>query len=101
MYAIKQTETFRRWERKLQDRIAKALIADRILRLSNGLFGDAASIGGGVHELRIHFGPGYRIYFQRRGSEIILLLCGGNKGTQDRDIRTARRLAAEWSHDDE
>jgi putative addiction module killer protein len=100
MYAIRQTETFRRWEQKLRDRMAKAVIADRILRLSIGLFGDAASVGGGVQELRVHYGPGYRVYFQRRGSNVVLLLCGGDKGTQDRDIEVARRLATEWSDND-
>ena len=97
MFIVRQTDRFKRWAAKLQDRRVKAVIADRILRLSNGLFGDAASVGGGIQELRIHHGPGYRIYFQRRGAEIILLLCGGDKGTQDRDIRTAKRIAADWS----
>jgi putative addiction module killer protein len=58
---------------------------------------DVASVGEGVSELRVHFGPGYRIYFQKRGDEIVLLLCGGDKGTQDRDIVTAKRLAKDWN----
>jgi putative addiction module killer protein len=57
------------------------------------LAGDVVSIGEGVSELRIHYGPGYRVYFQRRGQEIVILLCGGNKNTQDRDIRDAKQLA--------
>lgn len=93
---LRQTETYRRWERKLKDQKARAAIAARIFRLANGLAGDVSPVGGGVSELRIHYGPGYRIYFQRRGDEIIILLCGGDKGSQDRDIRTAKQLAAEW-----
>ncbi|MEO3998942.1 type II toxin-antitoxin system RelE/ParE family toxin [Mesorhizobium sp. CAU 1732] len=96
MIRLKQTETFRKWERKLKDRNARAMIAARLFRLANGLAGDASPVGSGISELRIHYGPGYRIYFQRRGEEIIVLLCGGDKGTQDRDIRAAIQLAAEW-----
>jgi putative addiction module killer protein len=91
MAVMKQTETFLKWERKLKDQTAKALIAARLLRLANGFTGDVAA------ELRVHFGPGYRIYFQKRGAEIVLLLCGGDKGTQDRDIVTAKRLAKDWN----
>ena len=97
---LKQTETFRRWERRLADTRAKAHIAARLLRVVNGLAGDAAPVGQGVHEPRIHYGPGYRVYFQWRGSDIVVLLCGGDKSSQDRDIRTALRLAAEWNDDD-
>jgi putative addiction module killer protein len=71
------------------------MIAARLFRLANGLAGDVAPVGQGISELRIHYGPGYRIYFQRRGDEIIILLCGGDKSTQDRDIEKAKRLAAE------
>lgn len=95
MLEIEQTETFRKWERRLRDPKARAVIAARLFRLANGLPGDVAPLGGGVSELRIHYGPGYRIYFRQRGQDAIVLLCGGDKGTQDRDIRTARRLAAE------
>ncbi|SMH45889.1 type II toxin-antitoxin system RelE/ParE family toxin [Mesorhizobium australicum] len=101
MPVLKQTETFRKWERRLKDGRAKALIAARLLRLVNGLEGDVSPVGGGVSELRIHHGPGYRLYFQRRGSEIVVLLCGGDKSTQDADIRLARRLASEWTESDE
>lgn len=100
MIRLKQTETFRKWERKLRDRNARAAIAARLFRLANGLAGDVSPVGGGISELRIHHGPGYRVYFQRRGEEIIVLLCGGDKGTQDRDIAAARRLAAEWRDED-
>ena len=92
---IKQTETYRKWEQKLRDKKAKAFIAARLFRLANGLKGDVAPVGEGLSELRIHYGPGYRIYFQHRKNEIILLLCGGDKSTQDRDIATAKRLAKE------
>ena len=100
MFHLKQTETFRRWERKLRDQKARALIAARLLRLASGLAGDVAPVGEGVSELRIHYGPGYRVYFQRRGAEIIILLCGGDKGSQERDIRAAKQIAAAWSEDD-
>ncbi len=100
MLKIVQTDRFRRWERNLRDERARALIAARILRLANGLMGDVASVGGGVSELRIHYGPGYRVYFTRRGDEVIILLCGGDKGSQRRDIATSLALAAEWRNDD-
>lgn len=95
MFELKQTETFRGWERKLKDPRARAAIAARLFRLANGLPGDVAPVGGGISELRIHYGPGYRVYFQRRGRTVIVLLCGGDKSTQQQDIRAARRLAAE------
>lgn len=96
MIAIKQTATFMTWESKLKDQRAKAAIAARIFRLANGLPGDVSPIGQGVSELRIHYGPGYRLYFQQRGTEIIILLCGGDKSSQTKDIETAKRLASEW-----
>lgn len=100
MYHLMQTEAFRRWERRLKDQKARALVAARLLRLASGIPGDVAPVGEGVSELRIHYGPGYRVYFQRRGAEIIVLLCGGDKGSQERDIRAAKQLAAAWSEDD-
>ena len=99
MIAIRQTETFRKWERKLKDPKAKALIAARILRVANGLLGDVSPVGEGVSELRIHYGPGYRVYFRRRGEEIIILLCGGDKSTQEQDIKQAKRLAIEQENE--
>lgn len=101
MLVLKQTDTFKKWECRLRDDRARAFIAARILRLLSGLEGDVAPVGGGVSELRIHYGPGYRIYFQKRRSEVLLLLCGGDKSTQDADIRAAKILAAEWSDPDE
>ncbi|MBD8685302.1 type II toxin-antitoxin system RelE/ParE family toxin [Pseudomonas sp. CFBP 13719] len=97
MVEIKQTATFMIWESKLKDQRAKAAIAARIFRLANGLAGDVSPVGQGVSELRIHHGPGYRVYFQQRGNEIVILLCGGDKSSQTKDIETAKRLANEWS----
>lgn len=96
MLDIKQTATYRKWEHKLKDPRVKAMIAARVFRLANGLPGDVKPVGHGVSELRIHHGPGYRVYFQQRGNQVVLLLCGGDKRTQQQDIETAQRLAAEW-----
>lgn len=96
MLDIKQTETYLKWERKLRDQRAKVLIAARVFRVANGLLGDVKPVGQGVSELRIHHGPGYRVYFKQQGNEIVILLCGGDKSTQQSDIATALRLAAEW-----
>jgi putative addiction module killer protein len=82
---------------RLRDRRVRTLIAARIARVAEGLMGDVSPIGEGVSELRIHYGPGYRIYFQQRGNTLVVLLCGGNKKTQARDIATAKTLAKEWS----
>lgn len=95
MLIVRQTETFRKWERKLKDRKARAVIAARIFRLANGLPGDVSPVGEGISELRIHYGPGYRVYFSRRGDDLVLLLCGGDKSSQSRDIQLAKRLAGE------
>lgn len=99
MITIKETDTYRKWERRLKDSRAKAAIAARIFRLANGLAGDVASVGHGLSELRIHYGPGYRVYFRQKGNEIVLLLCGGDKSSQSRDIELARRLAKEMEED--
>jgi putative addiction module killer protein len=97
MLELKQTETFRKWRQRLKDHRARAMIASRLDRLAQGHAGDAEPVGEGVSELRIHHGPGYRVYFQRRGSTIIVLLCGGDKRTQAKDIKTAKHLAKAWS----
>ncbi|MBV1702517.1 MAG: type II toxin-antitoxin system RelE/ParE family toxin [Hyphomicrobiales bacterium] len=97
MFELKQTETFRKWRTKLKDERVRALIASRLDRLAYGHAGDAEPVGDGISELRIHYGPGYRVYFQRRGTTLIVLLCGGDKNTQAKDIKTAKRLADEWS----
>jgi len=96
MIEIKQTATYQKWQGKLKDQRAKALIDARVFRLANSLPGDVKSVGQGVSELRIHFGPGYRVYFYQRGNELILLLCGGDKGSQKKDIEVAIQLAAQW-----
>ena len=93
MIELKQTETFRKWRTRLKDERARILVASRLDRLAFGLAGDVEPVGQGVSELRIHHGPGYRIYFQKRGSTIIVLLCGGDKSTQANDIKAAKRLA--------
>jgi putative addiction module killer protein len=97
---LRQTETFRLWNERLRDRRARTIIAARLLRLAEGLPGDVAPIGEGVSELRIHYGPGYRVYFQRRGAVLAVLLCGGDKSSQARDVAAAKRLAKEWSESD-
>lgn len=71
----------------------KAVIAARIFRLSNGLLDHVKSVGHGIHELKIDYGPGYRVYFKQQGSEIIILLCGGDKSSQSDDIKIAKKLA--------
>ena len=93
MIAIRQTEVFAAWFGNLPDRRAKARIEVRIDRLALGNPGDAKPVGEGVSELRIDYGPGYRVYFVRRGEAVIVLLAGGNKRTQTRDIEAALRLA--------
>jgi len=97
MIELKQTETFRKWRIRLKDGRARALIAARLDRLAFGHTGDVEPVGQGISELRIHYGPGYRIYFQRRGNAIIVLLCGGDKSTQAKDIKAAKRLVDKWS----
>ena len=97
MFELKQTEIFRRWREALRDQRASAAVASRLNRLAYGLTGDVQPIGEGISELRIHYGPGYRIYLKRRGNTLIILLCGGDKATQSSDIRTAKRLAQEWN----
>jgi putative addiction module killer protein len=92
---VRRTSAFHGWFVQLRDVEAKARITARIRRLSLGNFGDAKSVGNGVSELRIHHGPGYRLYFVRHGSEIVILLCGGDKSSQDRDIAHAKELAKE------
>lgn len=91
----KQTLQFSKWLNGLKDRVAYRLITLRIARLEAGLLGDAKSVGGKVSELRINTGPGYRVYFTEQGGNIVILLCGGDKGTQDRDITKAKEMAAQ------
>lgn len=97
MLELKQTETFRRWWTRLKDRRAVGVIFARLDRLAYGHAGDAEPVGEGISEPRIHYGPGYRVYFQRRGGALVVLLCGGDKQSQTRNIRTAKRLAVTWN----
>lgn len=97
MIELHQTETFRKWWTRLKDERARGVIFGRLDRLAYGHAGDVRPVGDGISELRIHHGPGYRVYFQKRGSTIIVLLSGGDKKTQARDIKAAKRLAKEWS----
>ena len=90
---VKKSDVLLKWLNKLKDKIGKALINERISRIEDGNFGDCFPIGDGLSELRIHFGPGYRVYFKNTGKEIIVLLCGGNKSTQERDIVKAKKIA--------
>jgi putative addiction module killer protein len=92
-FEIHQTESFAAWLHALRDRRARARIQVRIDRLSLGNAGDVKAIGEGVSELRIDYGPGYRVYFVRRGSKLIILLAGGDKSSQDRDVQIALRAA--------
>jgi putative addiction module killer protein len=92
---VRQTAEFAKWIARLRDIRGRAKIAARIDRLSMGHPGDARPVGEGVSELRIHDGPGYRIYYVQRGTVLIVLLCGGDKSSQSRDIATAKRLVAE------
>ena len=96
MIRVVETEAFRLWLSGISDRRARARINTRIRRSRQGNLGDTRPVGDGVSEMRLHFGPGYRIYFIREGATVIVLLGGGDKDTQTRDIRQARRLAARW-----
>lgn len=96
MTELIRSATFDRWLSELRDRRAVARIAARLDRLASGNPGDAQPVGNGVSELRINHGPGYRVYFIQRGPVLIILLCGGNKSSQDRDIKQAKALAAQW-----
>ena len=93
MIEIRQTDVYAQWLDKLRDRQAKARIAIRIRRLSLGNPGDVRPVGGGVSELRIDYGPSYRVYFLKQGAALVVLLAGGDKSSQADDIRKARNLA--------
>ena len=96
MLEIIEDATFTLWLERLTDTQAKARIAGRIQRLAHGLAGDVQPVGEGVSELRVHQGPGYRVYFFTHGGRLIVLLCGGDKSSQVRDIKAAKALAKLW-----
>lgn len=95
MYQIHQTDTFAKWFSKLKDRKAIAKILIRIESIKQGNFGDSKSLGSGLHELRLNIGPGYRVYYTRKSGLLILLLCGGDKSSQSKDIARARKILNE------
>lgn len=94
-YIVQQTQAFLDWRDSLRDAKAVAVVARRIERVSRGLLGDAESVGSNVSELRIAYGPGYRLYFTMRRGKVVILLAGGDKSTQRADIKLAQRLAGE------
>lgn len=99
MNTVLRTEVFDRWLARLRDARAKARIIHRIRSAERGHFGDVKSLGGGVSEMRIHEGPGYRVYFARTGDAVYVLLWGGTKGRQRRDIAKARDMAKQLKLD--
>lgn len=96
MYEIIKSDTFDRWLTNLRDRHARLRVQSRIDRLSIGNPGDVKPVGSGVSELRIDYGPGYRVYFMQRGPVLLVLLAGGDKRTQDADIKHAINIANDW-----
>ncbi len=95
MIEVRQTTRFSTWLAGLRDERARARILKRLDRARNGNLGDVAPVGNGVSEMRIHYGPGYRLYFVQVGSQLVVLLCGGDKSSQDGDIAEARAMLAE------
>ena len=94
MIEVRQTTVFANWLKSLKDAKTLAMIAQRIVRIQSGLFGDVKPVGNGVSELRIDYGPGFRLYFTQKGKALVVLLCGGDKSTQKADIKQAKELAA-------
>ena len=97
MIEVRQTLVFRAWHAGLKDLRAAKIIAQRIVRIQSGLMGDVKHFDG-IGEVRIDYGPGYRVYFVQQGDVLIILLCGGNKGSQSRDIARAKQLAKELNY---
>jgi len=95
VYSVRPLPSFTTWLEGLDDPAIRGVIVARIKRLERGLLGDVESLGGGVSELRVHIGAGWRIYFTRRGTQLVVLLAGGSKRTQKRDIQRAKTLSAQ------
>ena len=98
MYSVLTTEKFDSWLSALRDDKAKARILARIRSAEHGNLGDVRSVGEGVSEMRVHFGPGYRVYFTVRGMQLVILLLGGEKSSQKRDVKSAKLLAGIWEN---
>ena len=96
MYDVVQTKEFERWHRGLRDSRAVSRVTTAVERLQMGLAGDYKSVGGGISEIRITYGPGYRLYYTMKGKQLVILLCGGDKSRQKRDIARARKLKDEY-----
>lgn len=96
MIDLRRSAAFDRWLSNLRDRHAAARVQARLDRLATGNPGDMKPVGGGISELRIDYGPGYRVYFMRRGPLLVILLCGGDKSTQQQNIAMAKSIAAQW-----
>lgn len=101
MFTLETTEQFDQWLKKLRNPIAKKAVITRLLRLEQGHFGDIDNVGDGVFELRIHVNVGIRVYAIQKGDTLILVLTGGDKSTQTKDIEKAKQLAKEWEQEDE
>lgn len=93
MIEIRETEVYKKWFGSIKDRKTRSIIDIRIRRISLGHFGDVAPVGKGISELRIDYGPGFRVYFLKRRNVLVILLCGGDKSTQEKDIQKAIELA--------
>ena len=99
MFTVARSAIFDRWLRRLRDDRAVVLITARLERVVQGNIGDYRPVGDGVSEMRINYGPGYRVYFIRDGTTVVVLLCGGDKGSQKRDIERAKQIVTEWRSD--
>lgn len=99
MFTLEKTETFIKWYHNLRDDVGKRKIYARLLRVELGNLGDVRPVGDGVSEMRIDFGPGYRLYYVQKESVIILLLCGGDKDSQQRDIEKAKQIWKELQNE--
>ena len=96
MIEVRQSDRFKKWLKRLKDREARVQIFVRLRRVALGHVGDRKSLGGGLYELRLFCGPGYRLYFAKQGAQVVLLLVGGDKSSQDRDIAQAREILKGW-----